>query len=155
MAFNLLKGFRYEVRLATDPEPTTAIHLLTENSQEFEAAYRRAIWMELSPEVLIPICSYADLVKSKCDTGHSADAVDLHQLEMVRCEMTNPTLKKDDPWATCTFEGNELSQLVDWAALPFATKVARIEQMHAVSMAILKNRQRMGLRSILSNGEFV
>jgi hypothetical protein len=49
-------------------------------------------------------------------------------------------MAEDDPWATATFEGNRREQLQRWAKIPFAEKIAGLEEMQRISQAFQKAR---------------
>ena len=59
-----------------------------------------------------------------------------------------------DPWAQATFDGLELAQLRENAAIPFVQKLQWLEQMHRLSLKLQETRQTMGdgTRTVRGNG---
>jgi hypothetical protein len=63
-----------------------------------------------------------------------------------------PNFPDDDPWAACSAEGAELAELRRAAKIPFADKIAWLEEAHRISLKFQETRRKMGLGTIFSDG---
>ena len=60
--------------------------------------------------------------------------------------------EKEDPWASCTFEGAELATLRAGASLTFTQKIAALEDLHQISLMFQESRRKRGLRTVFQDG---
>jgi hypothetical protein len=65
---------------------------------------------------------------------------------------STPLPTQEDPWAECTFDGAECSQLQQGARMTFAEKVAWLEEAHRISLQFQENRRQRGLPTVYSDG---
>ncbi len=66
--------------------------------------------------------------------------------------MTTSAEQPGDPWAECTFEGAELAELRRAAQIPFADKIAWLEEAQRISLIFQEARRKLGLPTIYSDG---
>jgi hypothetical protein len=55
-----------------------------------------------------------------------------------------PEMPAEYPWASATFEGNELEQLRRWAKIPFEKKLEWLEEAYKISKALQDSRLAQG-----------
>jgi len=58
----------------------------------------------------------------------------------------------EDPWWECSVEGAELAELRRAAKIPFADKIAWLEEAHRMSLKFQETRRKMGIATIYSDG---
>jgi hypothetical protein len=70
--------------LFSDELPMARIDLLLEIPFEFDDAFGRAHWDELSPELRVPFLGLDDLIRMKEAAGRPTDLADAHKLKLLR-----------------------------------------------------------------------
>ena len=63
-----------------------------------------------------------------------------------------PQMPDEDPWIACSAEGAELAELRRAAKIPFADKIAWLEEVHRISLKFQETRRKMGLATIFADG---
>jgi hypothetical protein len=138
----LAQDGNFVFRLRSAIHEKTDIDLIIDSACDFEQMFERRVEFQVDDAISLSVCCYEDLVESKRRANRAVDAIDLQHLEKARGSPSEAELH--DPWFSCTFECNELQQLHETAAWPFADKVAQLEEMHEIARVFQGNRRKNG-----------